>query len=824
MGLFRMKRHYLLVAALGLFVVLLGIVAVHAILTDPDVILIHREAGAEWIRFPTAMEGEARKAETRFAVFRTRFEVKEVPKEAVLSLRAMKWATVWLDDGVLYNSKIHASEWKNLRKIPILSRLTPGVHELRIKVLNDKGHPALLAYSRSLGIVTREHWEVSNSGVTWSRALSMHRPQSLPLSLTFQRADKAFLSKLPLYVPVFALVFIWSLVLAKEGRPQWLVNITPTSNKVRWALLLAWVVLAANNMGKIPFRTGMDLDDHMEYIFYITHTMRIPLATDGWQMFQSPLFYMLSAAICRLFMTFLPLDAVYNILRIIPLLCGILQVELSYRALRYVYPQREDLQALGTVIGGLLPMNIYISQVVGNEPMAACLSGVVIVLAIKLFRFRSLPSTRLFLLVGVFLGFALLTKVTPIILIPPLLLFIGLRFLKCWQFSKGSLFVLSTRVFTMLGAAFVICGWYYIRNWVEIGKPFMGGWDPARDMVWWQDPGFRTVSDFIKFGKALFYPIFSSFAGLWDSLYSTLWMDGGLSGELSLEHVPPWNYDFMLSNAWLSLLPSAAILLGIFVGPWKSNGVLRQDFLFASLCLIIYISAIIYMFLSVPHYSAGKASYALGITPLLAVLSVGGLDLVLRRPLLKATVLGVLICWAVTAYASFFVWSPVRDEENYVHLGDVLDDLGQSDEAVKYYRLALSINPVFFEAHNNLGTVLAGEGRLEEAANHFSQALRIRPQAVEIHCNFGTVLTRLRRFDSASIHYAEALRLNPEYPEAHNGLGIALAQQGRLDEAIIHFSKAVQIKPDFQQAENNLKRASMLVQKRKKATMDSGRE
>ena len=47
----------------------------------------------------------------------------------------------------------------------------------------------------------------------------------------------------------------------------------------------------------------------------------------------------------------------------------------SKAASRTVFPGRNDLQIIGTAVGGFLPLNIYISQVVGNEPLSGCLTA-----------------------------------------------------------------------------------------------------------------------------------------------------------------------------------------------------------------------------------------------------------------------------------------------------------------------------------------------------------------------------------------------------------------------------------------------------------------
>ena len=651
------EKRFLIAGAIGLvlFVVVLGSVTFQKIVTDPDVPFLFSEHGADWIRFREPLVPQALEPQTLVSSFRTHFHVDEIPGEAILSFRAMKQAAVWLDNQLLHEAKSSLKEWKHVEHVDLAPALSRGPHELRIAVRNQNGHPALLAYCKPLGLHTGENWEGTNDDKTWTQALSVNRTEPLLLSRRFQPTHRALFSHLHSFIPVFLIVSVCSLVYHRQERLGWLWRVVPTAKGTRWVLLGFWVILAINNMVKLPLHIGMDFMDHMEYIDYVAEKVRIPLATEGSQMFQSPLFYVISAVIYKSLLNFFSLDTVLRILRVVPLLCGAAQIELSYRAVRYAYPTRQDLQVLGTVIGGLVPMNIYMSQAVGNEPMTGCLSGLAVVLTLRLICSPRLPSTGALLLMGLFLGLALLTKVTALLLVFPIVWFIAYRLVKNSSSTEKPIALITQRIVLVLGVVCLISGWYYLRNWIETGSLFIGGWDPLGHSVWWQDPGYRTPGQLLTFGEALFYPIYSAAAGFWDSLYSTFWMDGLLSGLALHAYRPPWNYGFLLSSAWFSLLPSGAIFLGILVALCKPTKAFGQGLMFAVFCVIVYISAILYLFLTIPIYSTAKATYTLGLIPCYAVLSAAGFDVLTRGPLRRAIVFGVIACWAVGAYVAYFV-------------------------------------------------------------------------------------------------------------------------------------------------------------------------
>jgi hypothetical protein len=671
-GTYLKKKRLLLYGGIMVFLVaiLMAVIGFQRILDDPNIPLLLPEKGGDWIRFRQPPDLKSRHSQILTTYFRTTFSVtKEIP-QPVLTFRAMKRATVWLDNKIIFSADDHTQKWKKIFHVTLPSRLNPGIHELLIAVTNQNGHPALIAYCEPLGLVTGEQWEATVDGNTWTSALSVRSRQypldskryyhlkpssqgdATPLPLKFQRADLAFLSVGSVFLVIFIAVVILTLLGLKK---EYFKSQQITSAGIRWIVLVAWICMSINNIWKVPMYAGMDWTEHLKYIEYVASTWHVPLPSEGWQMFQPPLYYFISALLYKILVPMFSWENVLVFLRLIPLACGALQIELCWRAVRYAFPSREDLQIMGTIVGGLLPMNIYISQFIGNEPLAGCLSGIVVVLVIRYLRSPTAFSWRFFVVIGFFLGIALLTKLTAILLVPPVLLAVvwanhaDNNPVRRWS-SQAVMYVCI-----MLGTAFLIAGWYYIRNFMETGRFFIGGWDPSRNIVWWQDPSYRTLEQFYTFGESLFYPVCSAIMGVWDSLYSTFWMDGFLSAVFIYEFRPPWNYDFMLAGAWLALLPTTAIGIGAAAGLINFLKQTYKVHIFCILCVLIYLAAILYLFLTVPIYSTAKATYALGIIPCFAVLCAEGFKVLTSRILLKAVVYGALACWAFASYAAYFV-------------------------------------------------------------------------------------------------------------------------------------------------------------------------
>jgi Flp pilus assembly protein TadD len=137
------------------------------------------------------------------------------------------------------------------------------------------------------------------------------------------------------------------------------------------------------------------------------------------------------------------------------------------------------------------------------------------------------------------------------------------------------------------------------------------------------------------------------------------------------------------------------------------------------------------------------------------------------------------------------------------NLGNVLDEAGQLQEAMKHFREALRLKPDDAQTHNNLGNALLQTGQLQEAMEHFREALRLKPDAMA-HYNLGVALAQTGQPQEAMEHFQEALRLKPDDALAHNNLGAALAQTGQPQEAVAQFRMALQLQPDLAAARNNL--------------------
>jgi hypothetical protein len=635
-------------ARLLLIVMLLaGLVAEASyVLKSPAVPFLPPYLQGTWIRpnWSTSLVAMYGDVET-IGHYRKLFAVSGPTHDILLSITAFKDVEVFLDGNPLPVSA--APSWKEQRHAVLPAHLlADGVHDLKLKITNRMGPPLFHLASDVRMLGEYRGWEFSDDGINWQPALRCRDMMQVDLRKQFPTVADGLRGSLPFILPLFLCTF--TIVAMK---PRYVKGMfTPTNVKIM--ILSLWLILGINNMFKIPVFVGFDAEDHVKYIMYLLENLHLPAASEGVQMFQPPLYYAISAVLYRVAGTVFSPETSLVLIRLIPLGCALVLIELSYRILRELMPDREDLQACGLMVGGLLPMNFYMCQYYGNEPLAAVLTAMVLLLTVRMLRKPENARAKDAITLGAIAGFAILAKVTPVLLIPVICCSILLVQGTGNQYEFRSRAKLTGY---FLLAATIVSGWFFVRNWLMFGKPFIGGWDASRGIYWWQDPGYRTVRDFISFGEALKQPVYAAFNSIGDGLYSTFWNDGYLSGMAVFAAKPEWNYVLLAAGTALSVIPASAMLAGAGIAFRRTGRPESWPYTFLFLAIAVYLAALMHLNLSLPIFSTAKASYTMGLTPCYAVMAALGAGLFIRKKLVGSLFVAVLVTWGITTYLGFFV-------------------------------------------------------------------------------------------------------------------------------------------------------------------------
>jgi hypothetical protein len=131
-------------------------------------------------------------------------------------------------------------------------------------------------------------------------------------------------------------------------------------------------------------------------------------------------------------------------------------------------------------------------------------------------------------------------------------------------------------------------------------------------------------------------------------------LDGSVSGTVATPDVVPWNLSWMETGAWLALVPMGLIVAGVF-SLWRRDlAESRRALLFAIAAILIYLAAIVDVYVRLPIYSTAKATYMVGLVPCFAILAAAGAAPFLRFRVPRALILSCVTCWAVAAYVAYF--------------------------------------------------------------------------------------------------------------------------------------------------------------------------
>jgi len=96
----------------------------------------------------------------------------------------------------------------------------------------------------------------------------------------------------------------------------------------------------------------------------------------------------------------------------------------------------------------------------------------------------------------------------------------------------------------------------------------------------------------------------------------------------------------------------------------------------------------------------------------------------------------------------------------------------------------------------NIAQVYVAIGRLEEALRYFHVAMEMDPNYSEYYNERGNVYLRLGRQEEARSDYLRAIELSPPYHEVFTNLGQCCRKLGRFAEAVEAYSRALDLEPN----------------------------
>ena len=410
-------------------------------------------------------------------------------------------------------------------------------------------------------------------------------------------------------------------LLSALGAVAYLRKDRPLDNAPRITLIcvsLFWIGFFLLKVQAVPIDVGFDATAHLAYIDYLQDQLRLPTAAYGFATYHPPAFYGLAAVLGGWSGSSMGPTAEALSLHLIPFLSGWANILFTGWAAARLWPGQSLRPSLAIATAGLLPMNLYMSAYVSNEPFHAALISGCIALAAVLLLSRG-TRTWQWVMITAGLGLAILSKFTSLLIAPVIAFFVSLRL---WWIDERTPITTVMRFGLILLGCAAIGGWFYLRNYLIFGDPVVWNLDVPGAATWWLRPGFHTPDWYWAFGESLQHPYFAGYASFWDGLYSTFWGDGLVGGMARIEtRHGLWDDDFQTLIYPLALPATGLGILGyirLVSVSFRELDLGRKLFLSLVTSLLALLGFSLFLIsLTLPYYAQAKSFYVLaGLLPL----------------------------------------------------------------------------------------------------------------------------------------------------------------------------------------------------------------
>lgn len=144
--------------------------------------------------------------------------------------------------------------------------------------------------------------------------------------------------------------------------------------------------------------------------------------------------------------------------------------------------------------------------------------------------------------------------------------------------------------------------------------------------------------------------------------------------------------------------------------------------------------------------------------------------------------------------------------EAMILAAEELEDRGQFDEAIEWYRVILAQFGQHPEIVFTLAELLLRVGEVHAARERFYNAIELDEDFVEARASLGCVLAETGQLDLAVAAFEGALLRDENYPDVHYHLASALDELNRSQEATKHWLRFLQLSPQSPWADEALER------------------
>jgi len=111
-----------------------------------------------------------------------------------------------------------------------------------------------------------------------------------------------------------------------------------------------------------------------------------------------------------------------------------------------------------------------------------------------------------------------------------------------------------------------------------------------------------------------------------------------------------------------------------------------------------------------------------------------------------------------------------RSAQDWLLMGNLLDEKGEKEQAIFMYQKALFANPKYYKAYYNLGNIYMEQGKYSIAIEQYNKAAKLNQTNPYVYYNLACAYLKLGKTKEAKNALIKSVTLRNDIPEVHYNL------------------------------------------------------
>lgn len=136
-----------------------------------------------------------------------------------------------------------------------------------------------------------------------------------------------------------------------------------------------------------------------------------------------------------------------------------------------------------------------------------------------------------------------------------------------------------------------------------------------------------------------------------------------------------------------------------------------------------------------------------------------------------------------------------RSPQNWLLLGNILQDQGKLDEAIFMYKQAIQVDEKYYKAYYNLGNIYLQQDKPNMAVTEYKKVTKLNPDYAYGHYNLACAYIKLGKYSSAKYELYNAIDLKNTVADFYYNLAYVfkkLNNEKKAKETLEHYNKLME--------------------------------